>query len=177
MGATLSFLYLHPSFHSQNICNEKFRKLYGFFFKELIKQVVNYFYMKKDIISMLRKNSRISFAKLARNLHVPITTLYYQISNLEKNQIKAYKTLLDFESIGYFRTQFFLSRKAKKSDIENILKESINNWSVTPDYHLIECVFLSKDELDVIEKQLLEKNILKIKTPILKIIKQESARI
>jgi len=133
--------------------------------------------MESDIIKNLRKNSRISFAKLARNLHVPITTLYYQISNLEKKQIKGYKTLLNFESIGYFRIQFFVSRKAKKYDIENILKNSINNWSITPNYHIIECIFPSKDELYSVEKQLLEKNILKIKTPILEIIKQESARV
>lgn len=55
----------------------------------------------KQILEVLRKNSRLSTKQIAKKTDIPITTVFNRIKNLEKNKvIKGYTCILDKKKLG-----------------------------------------------------------------------------
>ncbi|MCW1306908.1 MAG: Lrp/AsnC family transcriptional regulator [Candidatus Nanoarchaeia archaeon] len=84
---------------------------------------------EKDIkiLSLLRKNSRLSLTKIARKVDLPISTVYDRIRRLQRNGvIKKYTCLLDYRAIDYpIVARVLLKANSNKERVENLLANSI----------------------------------------------------
>lgn len=57
--------------------------------------------LDKKILNILLQDSRLSYRKISRTLKVSPATIMNRINNLNKNIIKKYSVLLDYEKLGY----------------------------------------------------------------------------
>ncbi len=86
-----------------------------------------------EIISLLRRNSRLSITRIARKVSLPISTVYDRMRRLQRNGvIKKYTCLVDYKSFNYPVTSHVLMRINGKSRerAESFLANSIftNNF-------------------------------------------------
>ena len=63
----------------------------------------------KKILTALLKSARIKFIDIHRKTNIPIDTIKYRISKMEKDQIiKRYRLILDSSKLGYNRYELFI---------------------------------------------------------------------
>lgn len=106
------------------------------------------------IISYLRKNGRFTLAYISRMTNIPVSTLFDNIKNYEKDLIKKTTCIVDFAKLGY-STRANIAIKADRSSREEIQKficEHPNTNSVfeiDSGFDLLaECVFSNIKELN-----------------------------
>ncbi len=76
-----------------------------------------------QIISILRKNSRVSFRKIAQQTGLSTDTIIKRYEKLEKEKIIQPTIKVDYEKLGYQGILFFFIRIKGGSDLELILNE------------------------------------------------------
>jgi len=86
-----------------------------------------------EIISLLRRNSRLSITRIARKVSLPISTVYDRMKRLQKSGvIKKYTCLVDYKAFNYPVTSHILLRinGKNKERAEAFLANSIytNNF-------------------------------------------------
>lgn len=104
---------------------------------------------KKDIqiISHLRKNAREKITDIARETHIPVTTIYDKVRMHDKGLFKRHVSLLDFSKLGY-SIMSMIAVKAEKNKRFNLRDYLYNHKNVNSLYRVNEgfdfvlgCVF------------------------------------
>jgi DNA-binding Lrp family transcriptional regulator len=57
---------------------------------------------EKEIITHLRKGKKVNISEIARELHLPISTVRDRISRVENQYVIKRSSLLDYQRMGYF---------------------------------------------------------------------------
>lgn len=116
--------------------------------------------LDKDILDLLSEDSRLSYRQIAKKLGVSAATIMNRVNILNKNIIKKYTAILDYEQLGYDFEVIIEVRIAKGKLIE-VEKEIANNpnifavYDVTGDYDaMILARFSSRRKMDAFLKKL-----------------------
>lgn len=107
---------------------------------------------ERIVLYEIRKNSRQSFAKMSRNLNIPVTTIFETHKKLE-SIIYRYTTIIVFEALG-FPIRVLINIQDSWETI-NFLKSSheVNNLQLTDNGLLAEAIFKTpKDKHVFLEK-------------------------
>ena len=98
--------------------------------------------LDKKILNLLLSDSRLSYRKIARILKVSPATIMNRINHLNKNIIKKYSVLLDYEKLGYEIEVIIELRISKGKLIEVEKKIAIHPnvvavYDITGDYDAV----------------------------------------
>lgn len=134
---------------------------------------------EKEILKILRDNSRISLSEIAKNLNMDIRDVYIRMSNFENRIITKYASLIDFEKLGFPIIVNYILAPETKLDNE-ILKgflfnhKNVNNLYKTEDGFITELIFKDMKQFSEFN-EILDKFKLKEKKfhPVIKEIKRE----
>ncbi len=109
---------------------------------------------KKLVLKHLRKNSREKLTSMSRKTGIPISTLFDNLKDLEKEAIDKFTILLNFSTLGFeTRAQVFLKvphgqkdeikeHLEKHEDVNSLYKIN-NGWNF-----IVETVHRSINDLD-----------------------------
>ena len=113
--------------------------------------------MDKDsfILRKIRKNSRNKIAKIAREINLPVTTAHMKFKTLEKDFIKRYVAIADFEKLGYTRMIVIIE---DNSNIQ-INEENLNNMYRTSKGITLDLIFEKEKQAQDFLRILSEKRI------------------
>ncbi len=134
---------------------------------------------EKEILRILRDDSRISLTRIARELNVDIREVYNKIKQLENSIITKYSILIDFEKIGFpIIINYIIVPETRVED--KILRgfllnhTKVNNLYRTETGYISELIFKDMKEFSDFN-EILEKFKLKQKKfhPVIKEIKRE----
>ena len=56
---------------------------------------------EKALLIHLRENSRRTMVEISKSSGIPVSTLFLQLKNLEKDIIQKHFSILDYSKIGY----------------------------------------------------------------------------
>lgn len=83
----------------------------------------------------LRKNSRHSLKKLARQINMPTSSVHAKVKQFEGDIILKHTSLIDFKKLGFDSKYFFLVKTTDvlRNDLKTFLAEhpSVNNLYIT----------------------------------------------
>lgn len=112
------------------------------------------------ILSALRSNSRGSLHSLSKKINIPHSTLHDKVKGYEKEIIRKYTSVLNYEQLGY-GCRAIIALKLSKLQTEKLHnyvlgKKEINNaYEINHGYDLlIECIFKTKTELKMFMEEL-----------------------
>ncbi len=89
-----------------------------------------------QILSLLQKDCRISFNKMAVGTGISVGTAYNRIKCMEENQtVKGYTLLLDYAKMGYPITALIFVQ-TEGAHFKNVEKEIANNTNVVTVYNV-----------------------------------------
>ncbi|HDP73922.1 MAG TPA: Lrp/AsnC family transcriptional regulator [Candidatus Woesearchaeota archaeon] len=107
-----------------------------------------------DILTQLRRNSRMKLTALSRKTGIPVSTLFERIKSMKGFLVKKSTIVVDFEKLG-LETKAFIRIKTKseeKSQLIDYLRKSINVnsiWKVNNRFDLLcEVIFEGMKEFD-----------------------------
>jgi Lrp/AsnC family transcriptional regulator, regulator for asnA, asnC and gidA len=106
------------------------------------------------IVHSLLKNSRITLSQMSRDIDVPDATISNRLKKLEKEVIKQYTVLLDFDKLDLKITSIIIiqSESEKHKDVEKELSnldEVSEVYSISGEYDILIKVWAhSLDELN-----------------------------
>lgn len=113
--------------------------------------------MKKQeiqLIKQLRQDSRKSLANISRDIKIPISTVLKKVKTCEKDLIKRYTCLLNFDKLG-FNARIHLAikvNKEKRKALQQHLSKNmfVNNLSKTNNGYdfFVEAVFKHEIEAE-----------------------------
>ena len=138
--------------------------------------------LDRKILSVLNRNARMSFRRIAKELRISPTTLYTKVKKLERSGVlKGYIPLINKESVGYDLMAIISLRVKQEKDIE--VQKAVAKfpqvgavYEVTGDWDLIlVCYFKGRDDLtNFLKKELPLTNIERANTHlVLNVIKEE----
>ena len=81
---------------------------------------------KKDIqiLRIIQRNSKITTREIARQLNIPVTTVFTRIKKLEqKGIIKEYRAILDEKKLGKGTTAFILASFSYRTQNKELLSQ------------------------------------------------------
>ncbi|MCC6013973.1 MAG: Lrp/AsnC family transcriptional regulator [Candidatus Verstraetearchaeota archaeon] len=114
------------------------------------------------IISILQKDSRLSYNKIASEVGISVGTAYNRIKNLEeKGIIKGYTVLIDTAKVGYDLTAIILIQAEGKHliEVENEIAKMnnvISVYDITGDFDIaVIAKFKNRDHLNQFIKNLI----------------------
>jgi Lrp/AsnC family leucine-responsive transcriptional regulator len=109
--------YLKTYFFNRNyLVDNKDRN----YFSTGSNDVVEYDNIDYKILEVLSKDARLSKREISLKINVPLRTITYRISNLEKNKvIMGYSINLNYDKVGieYYKIGFVLSNNVKFDDL------------------------------------------------------------
>jgi len=118
----------------------------------------------KVILSHLRNNAKESIVNLSKKIGVPASTIYDRVNVHEKNIIKRYTALLNFEKLGFHGRAYFavkLDDMQKRRELLDFLVNhpNINSlYKINFGYHyLFEAIFKNVVEAETFINTLNEK--------------------
>ena len=116
------------------------------------------------ILSHLRKDARKSMVELSKQTGIPASTIYDRVNAHEKNSIKKYTALLDFEKLGFNGRIYVALRSEGLKDRENLFIFLKNHKCVNSLYkvnfgfhYLFEAIFRNIGEAESFLQELQEK--------------------
>jgi DNA-binding Lrp family transcriptional regulator len=79
---------------------------------------------EKEIIKYLRYGKRVNISKIARDLHLPTSTVSDRIKRIEQKYVFKRSSILNFEKMGYFANAMIAAKinQKQKKDFLNFLK-------------------------------------------------------
>lgn len=105
-------------------------------------------------LSCLRRSARKNLTTIAREVGIPVSTLFERLRRLESSHIMRHTTLLNFDALGYgTRAKLLIGvRKKDKEALRNFLSRSgyVNSvFKITNGYDfMVEAVFSSMGEVE-----------------------------
>lgn len=116
----------------------------------------------KKVIDHLRQNSRTSFAAIAREEKVTISTIFDHVKKLENTVIDKHTCLLNYPKLGFpFRTFFYCTPKE-----QNELLSFFQNHTNTNNVHVLsngqvsaDMIFSSMQEEELVKEFLEEETV------------------
>jgi len=134
---------------------------------------------EKEILKILRDNSRISLSDIAKNLNIDIRNIFSIMNQFENRIITKYASLLDFEKIGFpIIVNYILSaiNKTENKILKGFLYNHmhVNNLYKTEKGYIAELIFKDMKQFSEFN-EILDKFKLKEKKfhPVIKEIKRE----
>ncbi len=112
--------------------------------------------IEKEMLMILRDNSRISLTKIANKLNIDIRKAF-ELKNLFENKIiKKYSSLIDFEKLGYAVNVNFILKTEKNDLLEGFLinHENVNNLYRTKEGFITETIFKNMKEFNEFNEKL-----------------------
>jgi DNA-binding Lrp family transcriptional regulator len=118
------------------------------------------------VLEIIQRNSKPSTTEIARDLGVPVTTVYSKIRRLEKaGVIQGYRAILDGKKLGKSAIAFILatvSYGAQRYDLDSAVARQVSRFREVQEVHLLsgEWDFLIKlraSDIDSVGKFLVEK--------------------
>ena len=116
--------------------------------------------LDKNILSVLLDDSRLSYRQIAKKVGVSTATIMNRVKDLEKNVIKKYTAVLDYEKLGY-DVEVVIEIRISKGKMIDVEKEVANNpnvfgvYDVTGDFDaIILARFPSRRKMDAFIKKL-----------------------
>lgn len=119
--------------------------------------------MEEQLLKHLRQDARKSLAKISRQTQIPVSTLFKKQRKCEKNLIRKYTCLLNFNRLGFgSRIQVALKvKKEKKQELQNYLIQNmfVNSLSKTSNGYdfFLEAIFRnemeSQDFIDLLKER------------------------
>ena len=129
---------------------------------DLIENVKKADDMDLQIISLLQKDSRLSYNKIASKLGISVGTAYNRVKNLEnKGVLKGYTVILDMVKLGYSLTAIILiqTEGGHLTDVQNEIAKTANAiavYEITGDYDVaVVTKFQDRSSLSAFIKNLL----------------------
>jgi DNA-binding Lrp family transcriptional regulator len=112
---------------------------------------------KKDIllITYLRNNARENLTKLSRLTHIPVSTIFDRLKELETDLISKHTTLVNFKKLGFdikINILFKVERNSREEFKEYLIKnQNINSvFRVNNGFDfLVEAIFRGMHELQI----------------------------
>jgi len=95
------------------------------------------------LLTLLRKNCRMSLTEMAKDLGITVPAIKYRIQKLEQNGIiKKYSAIIDYEKLGYGIIAFVginIDPTKRKQIMEKILEldEIIELYEITGEYDVM----------------------------------------
>ena len=138
--------------------------------------------LDRKILTVLNRDARMSFRRIAKELRISPTTLYNKVKKLERSGVlKGYIPLINKESVGYDLMAIISLRVRQEKDIE--VQKAIAKfpqvgavYEVTGDWDLIlVCYFKGRNDLtNFLKKELPLSNIERAMTHlVLNVVKEE----
>src|SRR3989344_968032 len=91
--------------------------------------------LDKKILNLLLEDSRSSYRKISRILKVSPATIMNRINNLNKDIIKKYSVLLDYEKIGY-EIEVIIELRISKGELIEVEKKIATHPNVVAVYDI-----------------------------------------
>ena len=91
--------------------------------------------MDKNILSVLLDDSRLSYRQIAKKLGVSAATVMNRVKGLEKEIIKKYTAILDYEKLGY-DVEVMVEVRISKGKLFQVEKEIANHPNVFAVYDI-----------------------------------------
>jgi DNA-binding Lrp family transcriptional regulator len=112
---------------------------------------------KKDIllITYLRNNARENLTKISRLTHIPVSTIFDRLKELETDLISKHTTLVNFKKLGFdikINILFKVERNSREEFKEYLIKnQNINSvFRVNNGFDfLVEAIFRGMHELQI----------------------------
>ncbi len=89
----------------------------------------------KNILSVLLDDSRMSYRQIAKKLGVSTATVMNRVKGLEKEIIKKYTAILDYEKLGY-DVEVMVEVRISKGKLLQVEKEIANHPNVFAVYDI-----------------------------------------
>ncbi len=138
--------------------------------------------LDRKILTVLNRDARMSFRRIAKELRISPTTLYNKVKKLEKSGVlKGYIPLINKESVGYDLMAIISLRVRQEKDIEvqkviakfpqvGAVYEVTGNWDL-----ILVCYFKGRDDLtNFLKRELPLSNIERAMTHlVLNVVKEE----
>ena len=103
--------------------------------EQMEKQEKNIDKLDKRILNILLDDSRLSYRKIARILKVSPATIMNRINNLNKNIIKKYSVLLDYEKLEY-EIEVIIELRISKGKLIEVERKIATNPNVVAVYDI-----------------------------------------
>ncbi|HLD05629.1 MAG TPA: Lrp/AsnC family transcriptional regulator [Candidatus Nanoarchaeia archaeon] len=103
------------------------------------------------ILRHLRQNARQNLTDISRRTHIPVSTLFDRVKQLERNVIRKYASILDFKKLGFTvrATLLIQCRASQREELKKYLlfNEHVNTLiRVNNGYdYFAECIFKDMD--------------------------------
>ena len=112
--------------------------------------------MCREILSLIRKNSRMPITQISRLLNLSRATTYNRFKQVSKKYINNFVSIIHFDKLGYsVRTVSILKAK----NLKGIDQRCINSASrLEGDHILIDCYFKNNLQAEKYIKSLLKYN-------------------
>lgn len=133
--------------------------------------------LSTQILALLRENGREKDTDMARQLHVPLATVFLKHKKMDQKCIKKYAALIHFAKLGFFLRYFIYVRLKNKEDIAMPLfgHTSINAiFAVNNGFHFVlDTYFKDLNDFETFKEEL-NKNIMFSKiVPLMEAITEE----
>lgn len=131
---------------------------------------------EKEMLKILRDNSRISLTKLANELNIDVREAFEIKNSFENRIITKYSSLIDFEKLGYTIIVNFIIKAEKDDILKGFLfnHRNVNNLYRIEDGFIAEAVFKDMKEFSDFNETLDNFNLKEKKFhPVIKEIKRE----
>ena len=98
--------------------------------------------LDRKILNILLSDARLSYRRIAKKLKVSTATIMNRINNLNKNIIKKYSTILNYEALGY-EIEVIIELRVSKGKMIEVEKKIATNpnvfavYDVTGDYDAV----------------------------------------
>ena len=116
--------------------------------------------LDEKILNLLLEDSRLSYRKIARILKVSPATIMNRINALNKNIIKKYSALLDYEKLGY-EIEVIIELRISKGKLIEVEKKIATHpnvaavYDITGDYDaVIIAKFKNRKAMDLFLKKI-----------------------
>ena len=91
--------------------------------------------LDKKILNILLEDARLSYRKIAKMLKVSPATIMNRINHLNKNIIKKYSVLLDYEKLGY-EIEVIIELRISKGKLIEVEKKIATHPNVVAVYDI-----------------------------------------
>jgi len=130
--------------------------------------------MKKDIYTLLRNNSRTSLTDYSKKNGLSVKKVHYEYDKIKKNNVAKFVSVLDFESLCFYRIIIIFHDAIEGLAISSLIKPFYVNNSIRLDSGLfVEYIFFFKNEIEEFLQELNKQNVSFFQFHVDKIIKQE----
>lgn len=130
--------------------------------------------LKKEILDLLRKNSRSSLSDFSRKQNLSVKKIHYEYGKIKRDSINKFVPVIDFEALGFTRLIVIFHDATEGLEVSSKFKSFFVNNSVRLDTALlVEYLFFFVEEQELFLKEIRQRNVVFDYYFVEEVVKQE----